>query len=97
MRYTTPIYFQTIRSEYDTATGNSGISILTERKHFADITETGTDMLQLLYGSLKQRALTIRLQRPFEVPFDRIRIGEKIYRVDRTRLNNKVFIVTEVQ
>lgn len=97
MRYDTPIYFQHIKSEYDTATGNTGISILSEDRRNAAITDTGTDTLKLLYGDIKQGALTIRLQRPYDAAFDRIRIGEKFYRADRIRLSNRVFIVSEVQ
>ena len=97
MRYSTPVYFQRIKSEYDATTGNSGISILSEVKRYAAVTDTGTETLQLLYGDIKQGALTIRLQRPYDAAFDRIRIGEKFYRVDRSRLKKRVFIVSEVQ
>ena len=97
MRYDTPVYFQHIKSEYDSASGNTGISILSENRRNADITDTGTETLQLIYGNIKQGALTIRLQRPYDSAFDRIRIGEKLYRADRSRLKNRVFIVSEVQ
>ena len=97
MRYDTPVYFQHIKSEYDTDTGNTGISILSEDRRNADITDTGTETLQLIYGNIKQGAFTIRLQRPYAAAYDRIRIGDKFYRADRTRLNNRVFIVSEVQ
>ena len=97
MRYNTPIYFQHITSEYDSTTGNTGISILSEDRRNAAITDTGTDTLQLIYGDIKQGALTIRLQRPYDAAFDRIRIGDKVYRADRSRLHNRVFIVSEVQ
>ena len=97
MRYNTPVYFQHITSEYDSTTGNTGISILSEDRRNAAITDTGTDTLQLIYGDIKQGALTIRLQRPYDAAFDRIRIGDKVYRADRSRLRNRVFIVSEVQ
>lgn len=97
MRYNTPVLFQRIKSEFDTSTGNTGISILTEEKRYAAITDTGTETLQLLFGGIKQGALTVRLQRPYEAAFDRIEIDGKLYRVDRTRLNKRVFIVSEVQ
>lgn len=96
MRYNIPVYFQRIKSEFDSTTGNTGISILSEDRRNADITDTGTDTLQMLYGNIKQRALTIRLQRPYDAAFDRIRIGDKLYRADRSRLRNRVFIVSEV-
>lgn len=96
MRYDTAVYFQHIKSEYDSATGNTGISILSEDRRNAAITDTGTDTLKLLYGDIKQQALTIRLQRPYDTAFDRIRIGDKLYRADRSRLQNRVFIISEV-
>lgn len=97
MRYNTAVYFQRIESKYDTTTGNTGISLLSEDRRNAAITDTGTDTLQLIYGDIKQGALTIRLQRPYDAAFDRIRIGDKLYRADRSRLHNRVFIVSEVQ
>lgn len=97
MRYNTAVYFQRIESKYDSTTGNTGISLLSEDRRNAAITDTGTDTLQLIYGDIKQGALTIRLQRPYDAAFDRIRIGDKLYRADRSRLHNRVFIVSEVQ
>lgn len=96
MRYNTAIYFQRIETKYDSTTGNNGISLLSEDRRNAAITDTGTDTLQLLYGNIKQGALTVRLQRPYDAAFDRIRIGDKQYRADRSRLRNRVFIVSEV-
>lgn len=101
MRYDKPIYFQTFtKGAYDPNTGNYGEKNTAEVERYASITDTGTDTLQLVYGELKQGCLTIRLQRPYSSTFDRIRIGEgeeaKFYRVDKSRLHNRVFIVSEV-
>ena len=97
MRYDTPIYFQQLKREFDTATGNTGISMVLEVKRYACVTDTGTQTLQLLYGDIRQGALTIRLQRPYEGEFDRILIGGKFYRVDQTRLGKRVLLVSEEQ
>lgn len=102
MRYNKPIYFQSKKKgEYDPTTGNYGPETCEEAKRYAAITDTGTETLKLIYGDIKQRALTIRLQRPYEAAFDCIRIGEdesaKYYRVDMAKLHNRVFIVSEVQ
>ena len=97
MRYDKPIYFQTRKKgAYNATTGNYDPDNWDEVKRYASITETGTDTLHLLYGSIKQRALTIRLQRPYAAAFDRIRIGEKFYNVDRSRLYSRVFVISEV-
>lgn len=99
MRFDTPIYFQRISNEYEPTTGDYSADTVTEAKRFASVTNTGTDTLTLVYGELKQCSLTIRLQGHYSEPFDRIRIGDKVYRVDRTRRlrTKETFIVSEVQ
>ncbi len=97
MRYDKPIYFQRVQQgEYNAATGNYGADIITEEKRYADITDTEAEMLTLVYGKVKQESLTLRLQRPYKEKFNRIRIGEKFYNVDKARYL-KTFIVSEVQ
>ena len=55
--------------------------------------------MNLIYGAFKQGVKTIRLQNHYNEPFDRIRIGDAVYRVDFERkLRTKhVFVVSEVQ
>lgn len=100
MRYDTPIYFQTITTgPYDPKTGNHGDDSIVETKVYANVSSTGIETLNLIYGELKQGILILRLQQAYDKPFDRIRIGKKTYRVDFTR-NLRVksaFIVSEVQ
>lgn len=97
MRYDKPIFFQRITpGEYNAITGNYGEDTLVEEKRYASVTDTGTQMLIFVYGSIKQGSLTIRLQRPYTVPFDNIRVDDKVYRVDLER-HQKNFIVSEVQ
>ena len=99
MRFDTPIYFQRIKSDYIASTGNYGISTVTETMRRASVTNAGDETLRFIYGELKQGCLTLRLQRAFTEPFDRIRIGEKFYKVDKVRnlRNMQTFIVSEVQ
>lgn len=100
MRFDTPIYFQRkVKGPYDASTGNYGPATTEEVVRYASITNTGTDTLSLVYGELKQGSFTVILQMPYTEPFDRIRIGDKHYRVDRERrLRTKhTFIVSEVQ
>lgn len=97
MRYDTPVYFQTIEEgEYNAETGNYAADTVTEVLRFASVTDSGINTLNLVYGEIKQGSLTIRLQRAYETHFDRIRIGEKQYRVDLSR-RKKVYVVSEVQ
>ena len=96
MRFDIPIYFQRITAgEYDANTGNYGEDTITEEKRFASVTDTGNSTLSLLYGEIREGSMIARIQRPYNEPFDRIRIGEKVYRCDLCR-RKKVFIVSEV-
>lgn len=99
MRFETPVYFQTIRSEYIASSGNYGLSTVTEDVRYASVTCSNTETLNLVYGEIKQGSLTIRLQSHYDKPFDRIRIGDKFYRVDlsRTLRTKQTFVVSEVQ
>lgn len=100
MRFDTPVYFQTIKAgAYDASTGNYGESTITEEMRYASVTHTGDETLNIIYGELKQGVLTVRLQNHYEKPFDRLRIGNKVYRVDRARpLRLKyTLVVSEVQ
>lgn len=100
MRFDKPIYMQYITTgNYDVNTGDYKDDIVIETKVYASITDTTTETLNLVYGELKQGSLTIRLQNHFDGLFSRIRIDNKIYRVDYERkLKTKhVFIVSEVQ
>lgn len=100
MRYDTPVYFQKITSgEYDPKTGNYGDDTVEETLRYASIMDTGAVMLKLVYDGPKQGSLTIQIQNHYTEPFDRIRVGKKVYSVDYSReLRMKhVFVVSEVQ
>lgn len=100
MRFDTPIYFQTILpGAYDASSGNHGSDTIFEEMRLASVTSTGAETLNLIYGELKQSCFTVRLQNRYNKPFDRIRIGEKVYRVDMTRplRTKQTFVVSEVQ
>ncbi|WP_346662806.1 hypothetical protein [uncultured Merdimonas sp.] len=100
MRYDTPICFQRITpGEYDPKTGNYGEDTVEETQRYASIMDTGAVMLKFVYDGPKQGSLTIQIQNHYEEPFDRIRVGEKVYSVDFSRsLRTKhTFVVSEVQ
>lgn len=100
VRYDTPVYFQKVTSgEYDSKTGNYAEDTVAETLRYASVMDTGTDMLKLVYDGPKQGSLTIQLQNHYEEPFDRIRMGKRLYRVDFSRqLRTKhTFVVSEVQ
>lgn len=100
MRFNTPIYFQSVeQGEYNRDTGNYEPDTVTEEKRFASVTDSKTETLKLIYGDIKQGCLTVRLQNIYRKPFDKIRIGDKLYRVDfsRTLRTKHIFVVSEVQ
>ena len=100
MRYDTPIYFQKItQGAYDIKTGNYSENTVEETECYASVMDTRTEMLQLIYGDIKQGSLTIQLQNHYSEQFDRIRVGDRTYKVDfQRRLRVKhTFIVSEVQ
>lgn len=100
MRYDKPIYFQRVTpGEYDETTGNYADDTVTEVKRYADITDAGTETLNLIYGEIRQGVYTIRLQSHCTEQFDRIRIGRKVYRSDfeRKLRRGHVLVVSEVQ
>ena len=100
MRFDTPIYFQTFeKGEYNPDTGNYAEDVITEDAVFADVTESRVDTLKMIYGDIKQGCYTVRLQNIYRKPFERIRIGDKVYRADYERkLRTKhIFVVSEVK
>lgn len=100
MRYDTPVYFQKITpGEYDPDTGDTAEDSVEETERFASVYGTGAEMLNLVYGQIRQDSLTIQLQTQYKAPFDRIRVGDTVYKVDTVQ-NLRVkqyFVVSEVQ
>ena len=99
MRFETPVYFQRVESgQYDAATGDYGPDVISEDMLRASVTDSSAQTLQLVYGELKQGSLTVRIQNHYTKPFDRIRIGNKLFRVDMSRnlRSKQTFVVSEV-
>ena len=100
MRFDTPIFFQSVeKGEYDSSTGNYAPDTVTEDERWACVTDSKTETIKMVYGEMKQGCLTVRLQNIYRKPFDRIRIGDKLYREDFSRkLRTKhIFVVSEVK
>ncbi len=100
MRYDTPIYFRHLtQGEYDESTGNYGADSVSEKMVMASVMDTQTETMKLVYGDIRQGSLTLTIQNHFDQTFDNIRIGDKVYRVDRTRRLRvkQSFVVSEVQ
>ena len=100
MRYDTTIYFQRLmQGEYDMETGDYKEDSVSEVSRQASVMDTTTQMMQLVYGMIKQGSLTIQLQNHYDQPFDQIRVENTIYKVDyfRKLRTKQTFIVSEVQ
>lgn len=100
MRYDTPIYFQRLtQGEYDESTGNYEDDQIEETEVMASVMDTQTETMKLVYGDIRQGSLTLTIQNHFDQTFDNIRIGNKVYRVDRIRRLRvkQSFVVSEVQ
>ena len=100
MRFDTPIFFQeVIEGELDPNSGDYAEEGVSETKKDADVTDSGIETLNIVYGCIRQGCKTIRLLNHYTDSFDYIRIGNKRYRVDFERkLRTKhVFVVSEVQ
>jgi len=100
MRYDTPIYFQHLTAgAFNDQTGDYDADTVTEVVKYASVTDSSTLTINLVYGELKQGSKTIRLLNHYKQPFNRIRIGDKVYRVDMSRKlrTKQVFVVSEVQ
>lgn len=94
MRADTPVFFiQEGEEIYDEATGDYEKSEPVEHEVYANVTETGVERMNLLYGELKQGSKTIRLNHKFALEFDTIRIGDDEYQVDFIRNYRKKMTV----
>jgi hypothetical protein len=100
MRFETPVYFQSVKQgEFDLASGNYETETVEETKKYASVTNSGTETMNLIYGSLKQGSLTVRIMGEYKEPFRYIRVGKKRYKVDFNRVlrSKHTFVISEVQ
>ena len=47
----------------------------------ASVMDTRAEIMQIVYGGIRQGSVTVQLQNHYQKPFDRIRIGNTTYRV----------------
>ena len=98
MRYDTRIYFvKEGEEEYDYTTGDYITKEPIKHEVWANVSDTGTERMQLIYGALKQGALTVRIQGKYDETFDYIEVDGKKYNVDafRTFRNDQAFNLSE--
>ena len=94
MRYDKKIYFvEEGKDVYDYETGDYVTGEPLKVEVWANVSDTGTERMQLVYGALKQGAVTVRIQGEYEETFDYIEVDDKKYNVDafRTFRNDQAF------
>ena len=98
MRYDKRIYFVKEREdEYDYDTGDYVTGEPLKVEVWANVSDTGTERMQLIYGNLKQGAITVRIVGKYDEEFDYIEVEDKKYNVDafRTFRNDQAFNLSE--
>ena len=98
MRYDQRIYFvKEGEDEYDYSTGNYVTTEPIKDEAWANVSDMGTQRQTLIFGALKQGALTVRIQNRYEQPFDYIEVGGQAYNVASTRTfrHDQTFEVSE--
>src|SRR5690625_2406364 len=98
MRYDQRIYF-VIEGEdvYDYDIGDYVTTEPIKHDVWANVSDTGTERMQLIYGNLKQGAITVRIVGKYDKEFDYIEVEGKKYNVDafRTFRNDQAFNLSE--
>lgn len=100
MRYDKLIYMCTRgTATYDPETGDYIEAEATKTGVMASVNSTRTEVLQLVYGALKQGSYEVHLQNKYEDPFDYIEIDGKPYKADYIRplRHKQSFVVSEAQ
>ena len=97
MRYDKKVYFVTEGEEYNYDTGDYELVELVKHEAWANVSDTGTERMQLIYGALKQGAITVRIQGKCDEAFDYVEVDGKEYNVDafRTFKNDQSFNLSE--
>lgn len=98
MRYDQRIYFvKEGEDEYDYDTGDYITTEPIKHEAWANVSDTGTERMRLIYGNLKQDAITVRIVGKYEETFDYIEVEGKKYNVDafRTFRNDQAFNLSE--
>lgn len=100
MRYDTPIYFEKLSpGVYDETVGDYGEPVVVSTKRLASVVNTSDKQMRLIYGGIREGSKTISLLNAYGEVFDRIRVGSKLYTVDRriSLRTKQAFVCSEIQ
>ena len=99
MRYDTPIYFEKLSpGVYDETVGDYGDPVVVSTKRLASVVNTSDKQMHLIYGGIREGSKTISLLNAYGEVFDRIRVGSKLYTVDRriSLRTKQAFVCSEI-
>lgn len=85
MRYSDTVKFVKEEEFYNRETGEYDIGNIVQTQRYADITDTGTEAMNLLYGKVVQGAKTIRIKTKVTEDFDYVLIDKTVYLVKMIR------------
>ena len=86
MRADTLVTFvQEGKDQFDPNTGNYISEPSVETEIYCLVTDTGDERMNLLYGGIKQRAKTVRLNAQYNELVDYLIIDGESYQIDRKR------------
>lgn len=100
MRYDTPIYFEKLSpGVYDETVGDYGDPVVVSTRRLASVVNTSDKQMRLIYGGIREGSKTISLLNAYGEVFDRIRVGTKLYTVDRriSLRTKQAFVCSEIQ
>ena len=100
MRYDTPIYFEKLTpGVYDETVGDYGDPVVVSTRRLASVVNTSDKQMRLIYGGIREGSKTISLLNAYGEVFDRIRVGTKLYTVDRriSLRTKQAFVCSEIQ
>lgn len=99
MRYDKRVYFVKETKSTRNPDGTWTKPTLIKEPRWANVSDQGTERMNLLYGGLRQGALTVRIQNGYNQPFDYMEVDGRRYNVDhrKTFRRDAAFEVSERQ
>ncbi|WP_071025990.1 hypothetical protein [Peptoniphilus raoultii] len=85
MRYSDIVKFVKEEEFYNRDSGEYSVGNIVQTERYADITDTGTEAMNLLYGKVIQGSKTIRIKAKVTEDFDYVLIDKTIYLVKMIR------------
>lgn len=90
MRYDTKMYFvQEVEDVYNEDTGDYSPSTPLKDSKWVNVSDMGIERMNAVFGRIRRKAITIRMQGEYLKNYDYIQIGEDKYDVGLTRTDRR--------